>query len=45
MTGKVIIEKTRKESLNQFIDAGLNIDITLRPKNVQELRNLFTKIN
>lgn len=45
MTGKVIIEKTRKESLNQFIDAGLNIDITLRPKNVQELRILFTKIN
>lgn len=44
MTGKTTIKRTSNESLNQFIDIGLNYDFTLRPKTVNELKNLFIKI-
>lgn len=44
MTGKTVIKKTNNESLNQFIDIGLNYDFTLRPKTVNELKNLFIKL-
>ncbi|MCY8908756.1 protein kinase family protein [Bacillus atrophaeus] len=44
MTGKTTIKRTSNESLNQFIDAGLNHDFALRPKTVNELKNLFIEI-
>lgn len=44
MTGKTTIKRTSSESLNQFIDIGLNYDFTLRPKTVNELKTLFMKI-
>lgn len=44
MTGKTTIKKTRNADLNQFIDAGLNHDKSIRPKDLQDLRNLFSRI-
>lgn len=44
MTGKVILERTSNEGLNQFVKAGLNSDITLRPKSIHELKNLFMNV-
>ncbi|WP_413527594.1 protein kinase family protein [Marinilactibacillus psychrotolerans] len=44
MTGKVTIDRTNKEKTNQFVTAGLNTDVALRPKNIQELKRLFTRV-
>lgn len=44
MTGKTTIKKVSNDRLNQFIEAGLNNDFTLRPKTVNELKNLFVRI-
>lgn len=44
MTGKITIKRTSNDGLNQFIDAGLNHDYSVRPKNVHDLKNLFLKI-